>query len=288
VFLEDYDLHTAKHLVHGVDVWLNTPRRPYEASGTSGQKAAMNAGINLSVADGWWYEGAEEGNGWTIGPGSQDVDENTESDDLRDVSDLYDLLEDVVVPLYYQRNTRGVPEQWMSVMRRSLETALPRFNTHRMVKDYFDSMYKPCAARSRKATADNHKMIRELAEWKRRVSGAFSTVHLVDITTSGARGGCIQTGQTFGLTVRVDTGDLSADELLVELVVGKTDPVNDIRDPKEIALKYKKDDVEGDRIVSFKGEFKAENKGNYSYGIRIIPYHKDLANKFDMGLVMWA
>lgn len=286
VFLEDYDLHIARQLVQGVDVWLNTPRRPFEASGTSGQKAAINAGINLSVADGWWYEGADEGNGWTIGRNAAEVDETSVSDDLQDAHDLYALLEDVVVPMYYQRNVRGLPEQWLATMKRSLATALPRFNTHRMVRDYVTQLYHPCAKRAMKAAANNFKMVRDLAEWKRRVASRFSSVHIMDIVTAGAAGGVIQSGSRFGITVRLDLGELMPNELLVELIIGQTDPDHDIRNPVEVQLHH--DEAENGRIASFTGEYTVEEKGSYSYGIRIIPHHKDLAHKFDAGLVCWA
>jgi phosphorylase/glycogen(starch) synthase len=288
VFLENYDLQIAKSLVQGVDVWLNTPRRPHEASGTSGQKAGMNAGINLSVADGWWYEGATEGNGWTIGPGASEVDETTESDDIQDASEMYSLLEDAVVPLYYQRNSRGLPERWLTMMRRSLDTALPYFNTHRMVADYFNEMYQPCAERGKKLLAASAKAVRQLAEWKRSVSSRFSSVHLLDITTSGPKSGCIQVGKTFAVKVRLDIGDVEPDELCVELVVGKADPEQQISNPVEIELKAQPSEAGHEHIVTFAGEYKPEVKGNYSYGIRIVPNHPDLVNKFDTGLIIWA
>lgn len=286
VFIENYDLAVAKRLVQGVDVWLNTPRRPYEASGTSGQKVAINAGINLSVADGWWCEGAADDNGWTIGPTTNEVDEDTISNDILDANHLYSLLEDVIVPLFYQRNSRGIPEGWLQVMRRSFETIVPQFNTHRMLVDYFNRMYKPCAEYHRDMANDKASLARALSDWKRKAAGKFSSLHVTEINTTGLVDGCIQVGKTFTANVRVNLGDFEPAEVSVDLIVGLTDPKQQIRDPQILAMT-----VSGkvqDRVATFTAGFLATEKGNYSYGIRIMPCHPKLACKEDLGLVMWA
>ena len=285
-FLENYDLVTAKLLVQGVDIWLNTPRRPYEASGTSGQKACLNGGVNLSVADGWWCEGAADGNGWTIGLPPKDVDENSESNDFQDANHLYSLLEDSVVPLFYQRNSRGIPEGWLNTMRRSMETVAPVFNTHRMVVEYYNRLYAPCAERAAAMGDDSAKKARELAAWKRSVAGRFSSVHVLDITTSGLTGGTIQIGGPLTVQVRLDPGEVAPDELCVELVVGKAQPEESVRQPACIRLHP--DEESGGRTATFRGEFVASDKGSYSYGIRIMPFHSDLGDLSEMELVVWA
>ena len=286
VFIENYDLAVAKRLVRGVDVWLNTPRRPYEASGTSGQKAAANCGINLSVADGWWYEGAKENNGWTIGPDAAEADEDTESNDIHDANHLYSLLEDLIVPLFYQRNSRGLPEGWLTYMRRSLQTVVPNFNSHRMVRDYFNTMYTPCAERHRTISGGNAALARAVTEWKRQVAGNFSSLHLLDITTSGLMDGAIRVGQTFTAAVRVDLGELEPADIRVDLIIGRSDAKQQIRDPAIIPMVPAGPPT--DRIATFRAEFNALEKGNYSYGIRIMPYHEHLANCQELGLVVWA
>ena len=286
VFLENYDLVTAKLLVQGVDIWLNTPRRPYEASGTSGQKACLNGGINLSVADGWWCEGATGGNGWTIGLAPKDVDENSESNDFQDANHLYSLLEDSVVPLFYQRSSRGIPEGWLSVMRRSMETIAPVFNTHRMIVDYYNRLYAPCAERAASMGAGNGRKARDLAAWKRGVAGRFSSVHVLDITTSGLTGGTIPIGSPFTMQVRLDPGEVAPDEICVELVVGKGQAEESVREPTRVRLRP--DEGSGDRVATYRGEFVASDKGSYSYGIRIMPFHPDLGDLSEMGLVVWA
>lgn len=286
VFLENYDLALAKRLVAGVDVWLNTPRRPYEASGTSGQKVAINGGVNLSVADGWWCEGAQNGNGWTIGPGAEDVDEETVSHDAQDAADLYSLLEDVVVPLFYQRNNRGIPEGWLEYLRGSMMTVVPSFNTERMLIDYFNELYKPCAERGRTVAAGNAKLARAIAEWKRQVAGKFSSLHLLDITTSGLVDGTIQAGRAFQVSVRLDLGDVNLEDLRVELVVGRSDAKQEILDPHIVPMA--KSGKPQEHVLTFSAEYTATEKGNFAYGIRILPWHEPYGGTADLGLVIWA
>jgi len=153
-FVEDYGLHAAQHLVQGVDVWLNTPRPPLEASGTSGEKAALNAVPSLSVLDGWWAEGYDGTNGWKIG--SPDPGPDGDERDAADAADLYRCLEEEVVPAYYERNPDGLPERWLAIMRSALKTLIPRFSARRMVKEYIDVLYRPGweARGAAKAAAD--------------------------------------------------------------------------------------------------------------------------------------
>ncbi len=286
VFIENYDLAIAKRLVRGVDVWLNTPRRPYEASGTSGEKAAINFTINLSVADGWWCEGATGDNGWTIGPESALVDEDSISDDHEDANSLYSLIEDTIVPLYYQRNAKGLPEGWITVMRRSMETIVPSFNTHRMLRDYFNQLYKPCAERNRLVSKDNGQIARTLADWRRRVAASFSSLHLLDIATEGLEDGALQVGRAFTLTIRLNIGEYATDEICADLVVGLGDPKCQIRNPQVIPMQMVEKPQA--RIAVFSATFTPTDKGSYAYGIRIMPYHKEMPHKEDIGLALWA
>ncbi len=286
VFVENYDLAVAKKLVQGVDVWLNTPRRPYEASGTSGQKVPVNGGINLSVADGWWCEGALGDNGWTIGPDPAEVDEDTISNDSQDIAHLYSLLEDVIVPLFYQRNNKGLPDGWLQIMRRSLETNVPRFNTHRMLVDYARILYKPSAERHQKIAADQGRLARELAAWKGRAASRFSSLHILDIATSGITDGLIQIGETFTATVRLDLGEFDAGEIAVDLIIGRTDPKQQIKDAQILPMKLA--GKPENRTAAFSTSYKAADKGGWSYGIRVMPCHADLGCKAETGLVLWA
>jgi phosphorylase/glycogen(starch) synthase len=286
LFLENYEMDLAKLLVQGVDVWLNTPRRPYEASGTSGQKAALNAGVNLSVADGWWCEGAAEGNGWTIGPDPEEVDETTISDDVQDAAHLYSLLEDVIVPLYYQRNNRGMPEGWLEVMRRSLKTIVPVFNTHRMLVDYYTKMYKPAAERGYLLAMENCKLSRQLAEWKSTVGTRFSQVQILDIATTNLVAGKLQVGSIFSVKVRVRLGSMLPEELSAMLIVGRIGPRGKLLDPETIEMAP--DGKPVDEVVTFKADYVAQTRGNCSYGIRLMPYHRHQDSQEKLGLALWA
>ncbi|MEE8524483.1 MAG: alpha-glucan family phosphorylase, partial [Thermoanaerobaculia bacterium] len=149
IFLENYDIRMGRMLVQGVDVWLNTPRRPLEASGTSGMKVAMNGGLNLSIADGWWPEGWNGDNGWVIGEAREDPGE--EQQDWDDASSLYDILENVILPAYYERDGDGLPRRWIRMMKEAMATLTPRFSASRMVEDYVEQGYLPAAGRRRRA-----------------------------------------------------------------------------------------------------------------------------------------
>ena len=141
VFLEDYDMNLARYLVQGVDVWMNNPRRPNEASGTSGMKAALNGVLNFSVLDGWWREAYNGSNGWAIG---EDADLDAEVEDEADAESLYDILENQIIPLYYtERNAENVPLEWMAMMKKSMRTITPQFSTRRMLKEYIERLYLP-------------------------------------------------------------------------------------------------------------------------------------------------
>jgi phosphorylase/glycogen(starch) synthase len=146
-FVEGYDIRIARHLVQGVDVWLNTPRRPLEASGTSGEKVVANGVLNLSISDGWWVEGYDGTNGWTIGPVVKGYAEETANADEEDSQSLYALLENSVIPLYYDREMSGLPQKWIAMIKRSMQTLIPRFNTDRMLIDYYRDLYLPTARR---------------------------------------------------------------------------------------------------------------------------------------------
>ena len=168
MFLEDYDINVARYLVQGVDVWLNNPRRPLEASGTSGMKVCVNGGINMAMLDGWWCEGYAGDNGWAIGAGEEYTD-LTYQDDIESRA-IYDLLEQEIVPLFYNRAADGLPRGWLKMMKRAMMTVAPVFNTSRMVQEYMEKSYVPAAERFDKLTSANLKKAVQLAQWRRNVT----------------------------------------------------------------------------------------------------------------------
>ncbi|HUO82849.1 MAG TPA: alpha-glucan family phosphorylase [Gammaproteobacteria bacterium] len=210
---EDYDLALARPLVAGVDVWLNTPIFPLEASGTSGMKAAINGTVNLSVLDGWWAEGYDGANGWAIAPHPEQGDE--ERRDRDDAAALYALLEESVIPLYYTRNGDGFPPGWVQMSKRSMATTLPRFNMVRVLHDYAECIYHPAAACGRKLRGDDARGARELAAWKQRVRESWPGVVL---HSSGEMPQAVLHGQSFEVRVEAELNGLEPGDVQVEVV----------------------------------------------------------------------
>lgn len=285
-FIEDYGIEAARYLVQGVDVWLNNPRKPLEASGTSGQKVTVNGVLNLSVSDGWWPEGYDGANGWTIGALAKDFTEEDDSSDESESLSLYSLLEDVIAPLFYDRDALGIPERWIGMIKRSMETLVPKFNTDRMLTEYYESMFLPTAKRDFEVTLDSFKLARELADWKRKVPLRFSSLRLLDVSIEGMQGDSVFVDRPFVVHVRVDPGKLDAEELLIEMVIGKRDGQLFVRTPSCIPLKVVQKDRQG--ILTFSGEYVVRENGPHSFGIRVMPFNKDLASKTELGLVMWG
>lgn len=284
-FIEDYDLCAARRLLSGVDLWLNTPCRPYEASGTSGQKAAVNGVLNLSVYDGWWCEGYDGTNGWVIGEISDTpADENPDTSEA-DSKSLYALLEDVIVPLYFNRDASGIPQQWLAMSKRSMESLLPRFNTERMVLQYLNDLYVPAAERGFQVATDHCALAKRISDWKRKIPTRFSSVRIADVSLKGLEGDVIVVGKPFSVVVRIDPGKLEPGELLVELVVGKTDGREFAGLPETVQLKPARDEKGS---LAFSGDYLVPENGRYSYGIRVIPFNQDLAWKQEAELVLWG
>jgi phosphorylase/glycogen(starch) synthase len=284
-YLEGYDLGIARGLLHGVDVWLNTPTRPFEACGTSGQKAVVNGTLNLSICDGWWCEGYDGTNGWTIGPVVTELDPTAQSSSEADSKALYALIEEQVVPLFYERDESGVPQKWVTMVKRAMETLVPRFNSKRMVLEYHDTMYVPAAERGLAVARDRCALAREIADWKRKIPMRFSSVRLLDVSLGGIQGDSIEVGKPFSVSLRLDPGKLDPSEILVELLVGRKDGADFLRPPDCIRLKQ----VESKGgVLTFGAEYAAPENGRYHYGIRAMPFHPHLAFKHESELVLWA
>ncbi len=285
-FIEDYDINIARRLVQGVDVWLNTPRRPYEASGTSGQKVVANGVLNISVSDGWWCEGYDGTNGWTIGPACKGYNEERANADEEDSQSLYAILENAVIPAFYSREISGLPEKWISMIKRSLQTLMPRFNTERMLLDYYNDMYLPTAEREHELYMDAHKLARELADWRRKIPMRFSSLRLLDASIEGIHGDTVLVDQPLIISARVDPGKVEPEEILVELIIGRKDGYEFADSPDCIPLSIAKKGSDG--ILTYSAEYIVKHNGPYSYGIRVLPYHKNLSAKYATGLIFWA
>jgi len=280
LFLEDYDMAVGRALTRGVDVWLNNPRRPLEASGTSGQKAAMNGVLNLSILDGWWPEGYDGMNGWAIGGDRAYADEAR--GDEADADVLYDLLEREVVPLYYERDAAGVPREWMRRSARAIATVTPRFNAQRMVKDYVRQYYAPASRRGRAFAADDGALAADLAGWRKRVAEHWSTVHFQGRPLEkGAR----RIGDELEVEAVFNPRGLRGEDIVVELVYGlEGDGLQHglHRVPMERRESYPDG---GERYVA---RFAPAISGRLVYGVRAYPTHPGLAHPFDALAIRWG
>ncbi len=295
--IQGYDLAMSRRLVSGVDVWLNNPVYPEEASGTSGMKVALNGGINLSVLDGWWPESYDGTNGWAIKPSPHE-----NNDDLRDHDDartLYELLQGDIIPLYYKQGKYGYSEGWVKKSKRSMTTVLPQFNTTRMLNDYLDNSYLPAKKQGRRLSEDNYSKARELAEWKATIKNHWGGVHIRQVTEPQNKH--FTYGESITIQVAVNLSNLRPEDLVVELLLSRQ-----VYHP-EIVLPTKQDlqsiwAENKDSTASYKfapehhldnGEhlytltFQPDLCGGLSYRIRVSPYHELLTNQYEMGMMRW-
>jgi starch phosphorylase len=282
LFIEDYDINVARYLVQGVDVWLNNPRRPLEASGTSGMKVCANGGINLSVLDGWWVEGYLGDNGWAIGAGEEYTD-LTYQDDVESRA-IYDLLEQEIVPLYYTRGSDGLPRGWLKVMKRSISTVAPVFNTSRMVQEYMEKCYGPSAERFTRLVKDELKSAGELARWRQRLQQAWTAIRVDQVEADGADPQHV--GGRLDVKARVSLGSLSPQDVEVQLFHGVVDNQGEIPAPSTVTMGTN-GNAEHGRWV-FHGTIPCRASGQHGFAVRVVPRHKDLGNPFETGLVCWG
>ncbi|MBW1817216.1 MAG: alpha-glucan family phosphorylase [Deltaproteobacteria bacterium] len=281
VFLEDYNLHVARNLLSGSDLWLNTPRRPLEACGTSGMKALANGSLNLSVLDGWWDEGYHREFGWALGHG--EVYEDTEAQDAIESRDLYNLLEEEVVPLFYQRGRDGIPRGWLEKMRAGLRHLVPLFNSHRMVLEYVSRYYRPCSVRYNALRRDNFQGARDLAAWRRKLMTSWQDVAVQDV--SAGNGVEMEVGRDLEVTAKINLGSLAPEDVTVEAYYGRLDEHGDFSERETAGLEVI-DSAGG--IHTYSGAIPCSHSGRFGYTVRVTPSRNRLENRFMMGLVRWA
>ena len=281
VFLEDYNSHIAHVMVSGTDVWLNTPRRPLEACGTSGMKALANGSLNLSVLDGWWDEGFKSEYGWAIGKG-EEYNDHRAQDDIES-RDLYNILEKEVIPLFYRRGNDDLPRGWIDKMKAGLRDLVPVFNSHRMVQEYTDRFYLPCSSRYNRLSNNEFEETKSLASWRQKVMTGWNSVSVQEIISDEGRD--IPIGGKLKITTKVLLGELSTDDVTVEAYFGKLDHQGEFaeRETKELTpLSF------DDGIHTFQGDIECSGTGRFGFTVRIMPSKKRLENPFIMGLVAWA
>jgi len=294
VFLEDYDINVARHLVRGADVWLNTPRRPLEASGTSGMKAAVNGALNISTLDGWWCEGYRPQGGWAVGAG-EDYEDPTYQD-LVESQALYNILENEVVPLFYSRSADNLPRAWIRRIKNSIMWITPRFNTHRMLQEYTRRFYNPAMARWKYLTADGMARAKDLSRWKDRMQKAWASLRIEDVRFETDNGDqCPQHNKTHiqlkvGSGVRVKAllklGQLRPDDISVELFHGPLDAWGNIRSGSTVPMGPRPGESHNGRSW-FEGRLRWDDTGQHGMIVRVLPNNPDLADRYELGLVLW-
>ena len=280
IFLEDYDFMLARRLVSGVDIWMNTPTRPLEASGTSGEKAEMNGVVNLSVLDGWWLEGYREGAGWALT--EKRTYQNQGYQDQLDAATIYGLLENEIIPLFYNKNKKGYSEGWVKVIKNSIAQIAPHYTMKRQLDDYYSKFYCKEAARFKKLSADNNKLAKDIAQWKEAVAERWDAINVVssnwDIPATGA-----MTGVEY--TVKFVVNEQGLDDAIgMEIVSVHTDDNGEERifsvRPLEVVGK------EGNNYT-FEGKLELSNAGNYKTAVRMFPKNANLPHRQDFCYVKW-
>lgn len=279
-FVEDYDIAVARTLVQGVDLWLNTPRRPYEASGTSGMKVVPNGGLNMSVLDGWWPEGYTADTGWAIGSGEEYTD--PEYQDRIEAQELYEVLEREVIPLFYQRDDQGLPNEWIRLMRNSIRELSPLFNTNRMVREYCERSYLPASRRFIRLSGDGGKRAESLTEWRRRVRENWNYVRVESVSHEGDD--TVTAGSELKVSAWVNLGALAPDDVAVQVYHGAVRSDAEMGDGEAIPMSL----VAGsDGRYCFEGALTCNVSGMHAYAVRILPSHQDAVQPYDLPLIRW-
>jgi len=282
VFLEDYDMATARYLVQGCDVWLNTPRRPREASGTSGMKATANGVLNLSVLDGWWDEAYRADLGWAIGRAEDYADPAIQ--DQVEAEALYEILERDVIPTFYERGADGLPRHWIARMKASIGSLCHFFNTHRMVAEYAGKFYMPAVVRYGQLATEEMAGARALAAWKARLREAWPQLKIEAVEVDAAP--TVQVKDTLQARAHVHLGPLSPDNVIVELIVGRLDGSGKLITVERMPMVPTGEKSKG--IVHYEASVVLQQSGRHGYTVRVLPHHPDLPTPFLPGLITWA
>lgn len=284
LFIEDYGINISRSLVSGVDVWLNNPRRPLEASGTSGQKVPINGGINFSVLDGWWPEGYNGSNGWTIGKEVEYHDHLQQDSD--DAEQMYNVLENEIIPLFYDRDKGGIPHSWIKMAKESLRSTLTKFSTHTMVWNYTTQYYAPGMHRAIKYTENEFASLLRFTRWMNRVKRHWKTVHL------SVNGGYIgedlrifSAGETKEISVILTPGSLKTNEIRVELILERQDAIKGHQHMEIYPMGLIGQTEDG--RYEFRARVKAKPDGSYRFNCRVFPIHQDLFAQHETRLIKW-
>lgn len=282
VFVPDYDIYLARMMVAGCDVWLNTPRRPREASGTSGMKASMNGLPNLSILDGWWDEADYVRTGWPIGHG--ETYDDPEYEDQVEANALYELFEEEVVPLFYNRDSEGIPRGWVAKMKEAIRLNTPVFNTARMLRDYAVNGYFPASDRYFAMTSNTYKPAKELANWKQRLFERWHDIKIEDIDIAAPAD--LMVNQSVSVKTRINLAGLTADDVQIELYQGAVNADGQIVNGLPVVMDYQGTDEHNNSIYT--GDVTYHVSGLQGLSLRVLPKHEYLSSPYEPGLVLWA
>lgn len=282
VFVENYDMALGAQLVQGVDVWLNTPTRPLEASGTSGEKAVMNGVVNFSVLDGWWAEGYKPNAGWALQ--EERTYENQQFQDELDAENIYNIFEEEIIPVFYERNSKGIPEKWVSYIKNTIAGISPEFTMKRMLDDYYNQFYNKLIKRSSMLFANDFENVRMISSWKRRILRGWESIEVVSVNVPDSTRKPLRLGENFVAEIVVNVNELSANDIGLEVLFGHkvNDEVKKISFIEEMAIAG----VNGN-IVTFFIEIPTLQAGVFDYAFRLFPRHPMLPHRQDFSLVRW-
>jgi starch phosphorylase len=282
MFLEDYDMKIARYMVQGVDIWLNTPRRPMEASGTSGMKAALNGALNVSILDGWWPEAYSPEIGWAIGRG-EDYEEEEYQDDVESNA-LYDLLEKEIIPLFYDRSGDGIPRRWVDKMKHSMRKVSSQFTTNRMVGQYTEEMYLPAHQRFTVISAHQFKPAKEFAQWKENINNNWGKVRIAEVKVEDHVE--MKVGATVSVRASIELGNLKPEDVRVELYFGKLNSEEEFEAASAIPMEPTAKS-EG-KTPQFVASLTLQTSGRIGHTVRVVPRHEGLDNSFSLSHMVWA
>ncbi len=294
IFLEDYDINLARFLVQGVDIWLNNPRRPMEASGTSGMKATINGALNVSTLDGWWCEGYKPEIGWAIGSG--EVYNDASYQDMVESQALYNLLENEVVPLFYTRSADNLPRAWIKKIKNSVESIGPKFNTHRMVTQYVKNFYEPARQNYDKLSENSMAAAKEFTQWRQNLAKKWKYIEIRDVqleilNNNGEKNRikpqpAITVGSRISVNARIHLAQLKPHDVSVQVYEGAVDPWQNIKDGSLTEMKEQKFDEQNQQYL-FNAVVPCTAAGRRAVAVRILPKHKYLVGPHELGLILW-
>ncbi len=287
-FIKNYSLSVSRIMAQGCDVWLNTPRRPHEASGTSGMKLPVNGGVNLSISDGWWCEGYNRQNGWTIGPVVTTQMPSGEQNDFADAESLYSLMEHAVVPLYFEQNDAGLPASWIAMSKRSLKSLTAMYSSNRMLTDYIQGFYLPAGKRRAMLRENNWAACRSLASWQKDLPTRFASLKIEELSVGGMEENTMVCGEPVNVQLRLSLGDMRSDEVLVQLVMGLAHLNGDFDGKPDVLRLEPRSTVSKSGKILYSASYIPSKSGHYRYGVRVMPVHPAQSTPLETDLVIWA